>query len=163
MEEKDYGIYLFDPTEVWQFRIYQETRKPFLFNENYIRETLSFIERFSHLLESVVLMNYECLIGTSLSPLVFRARGSGAEIVRTPVLEREELTVSGLTPRGRAKLWLKLLVEKLLPSEVFSSCLASTITLLSTVLIISSSGWKCSTLINILYWSSSYTTLAPPF
>merc|ERR1719208_627483 len=55
-------------------------------------------------------------------------------MVRTPALEREELTASGLTPRGR----VKLCVEKLRPSEVFSSCLASTITLLSTVLIMSS-------------------------
>merc|ERR1719422_792266 len=83
-------------------------------------------------------------------------------MVRTPALEREELTASGLTPRGRAKLWLKLCVEKLRPSEVFSSCVASTTTLLSMVLIMSSSGRYLSTLIRILYMSSSYTTRDTP-
>lgn len=48
---------------------------------------------------------YACLIGTSLSELVdFKAFGSGAEIVRTPSLDRDELTDSGFTPLGRVKL-----------------------------------------------------------
>ena len=82
------------------------------------------------------IMSYECLIGTSRSPGAdLTGLGRGAEMVRTPSRDKAEVTCSGFTPRGSVKLWLKLCVAKLRPSDVFSSFFASTTTVLSTVLI----------------------------
>ena len=71
--------------------------------------------------------------------------GAGAEMVRTPVLDREDEILSGLMEAGNVKAW-----ENVLPW-----LLASTITLLSTVLMTRSSGLKLSTFTRILYWSPS--------
>ena len=71
--------------------------------------------------------------------------GAGAEMVRTPVLDREDEMLSGLMEAGNVKAW-----ENVLPW-----LLASTITLLSTVLMTRSSGLKLSTFTRILYWSPS--------